>query len=242
MSRWIYGKHTVLERLRLESPGISAVYLARGLKPKDADEIVRAAEKAGLRVEWHERSWLDERTDAKHQGVAALSQDFKYADLGKILDLAKDSDQALVVVLDGIEDPHNLGAILRSCECAGVTGVIIPKDRAVQVTPVVEKVSAGAAALLPICSVTNLNRALEELKEAGFWVYGLAGEAGEDLYAQKFDGKLCLVFGAEGQGMRDLVARNCDKLIKIPMKGTLSSLNVSVAAGVALFEISRQRA
>lgn len=241
MSRWIYGKHAVLERLRLADHGLEQVCLAKGLKPKDADEIQRAAQKAGVRVEWRDRAWLDERAEGRHQGVAAVSQDFKYTDLGSLLDLLMGQDQAVVVALDGIEDPHNLGAILRSCECAGVAGVIIPKDRAVQVTPTVEKVSAGAATLLPVCSVTNLNRALEELKEAGFWSYGLAGEAEEGLYEQRFDGKVCLVFGAEGEGMRDLVARNCDKLVRIPMQGQISSLNVSVSVGVTLFEVLRQK-
>lgn len=240
MSRWIYGKHAVLERLKQKDSGLESVCLAKGMKTKDADDITRAAQAAGLRPQWKDRAWLDKQCETdKHQGVAACTGGFEYVEL---IDISENSPaNALVVALDSIEDPHNLGAILRTCECAGAHGVLIPKDRAVQVTPVVEKVSAGAASLLKIASVTNLSRALEDLKKAGFWTYGLAGEAGESLFDQDFKGRVCIVMGAEGKGLRDLVGKNCDKLVKIPMAGKIDSLNVSVAAGVTLFEVLRQR-
>lgn len=236
MARWIYGKHAVIERLKAKDPAIDFVALAKGMKDSaDIEQLCRAAK---IKIEYHDRKWLDDRTDkGAHQGVAAAAKDFKYADLSQVL--SKSKQDSLLVVLDGLEDPHNLGAVLRTAECAGCLGVVIPKDRAVQVTAVVEKSSAGAASLIPVASVTNLSRALEEIKKAGFWVYGLAG-SGESLYKEKLQGKVCLVLGAEGKGLRPLVAQNCDKLLGIPLRGKIDSLNVSVAAGIALFEARRQ--
>jgi 23S rRNA (guanosine2251-2'-O)-methyltransferase len=240
MPRWIYGKHAILERLQLERSGLSQVVLAKGQKPAESAALLRAAEAAQVRVEWRERKWLDERAGGgKHQGVIAAAEEFKYVELADLLE-ASQSD-SLVMVLDGVEDPGNLGAVLRSAECAGALGLIIPKDRAAQVTPLAEKASAGAAGRVPVASVTNVSRALEDLKKAGYWIYGLAGEAKDSLFAQDFSGKVCLVCGAEGQGLRPLVARNCDALLKIPMQGQVASLNVSVAAALALFEVSRKR-
>jgi 23S rRNA (guanosine2251-2'-O)-methyltransferase len=240
MSRWIYGKHAVLERLRLTGNGLDFVALAKGMKESDSDAVVKAAKEAKVRIQWHPRGWLNEKTGSdKHQGVAASTGAFKYAELIDLIESAK--DDSTVVVLDGVEDPGNLGAILRSAECAGALGVVIPQDRAVQVTAVTEKTSAGAASIVPVASVVNISRALEDLKKAGFWIYGLAGEAKESLHRVAFSGRVCIVMGGEGKGLRDLVARNCDVLIKIPMAGKVDSLNVSVAAGVTLFEILRQR-
>ncbi|MES2202490.1 MAG: 23S rRNA (guanosine(2251)-2'-O)-methyltransferase RlmB [candidate division FCPU426 bacterium] len=240
MARWIYGRHAVLERLGLEKPGLTQVVLAKGQNAKEAEEIVKAASRSGVRVEWRERRWLEDRAGSnRHQGVVAAAEEFQYAELADILETA--GTHATLVVLDGVEDPGNLGAILRSAECAGASGVLIPKDRAVQVTAVVEKASAGAAGRVKVASVTNINRVLEELKKSGYWIYGLSGEAKESLYSVKFEGKVCLVLGGEGGGIRPLVRQNCDLLVSIPMSGKVSSLNVSVAAGVSLFEIQRQR-
>jgi 23S rRNA (guanosine2251-2'-O)-methyltransferase len=240
MSRWIYGKHPVLERLRLGATGIEFVVLAKGMKESDSDAVLKAAKAANIRVQWHPRGWLNEKLGSdKHQGVAASTGAFKYSELIDLIEAA--GKDATIVALDGVEDPGNLGAILRGSECAGALGVLIPKDRAVQVTAFTEKASAGAALLIPVASVTNMSRALEDLKKAGFWIYGLAGEAKESLFEQRFEGKVCLVLGGEGSGLRPLVAKNCDKLVKIPMAGKVSSLNVSMAAGISLFEVARQR-
>jgi 23S rRNA (guanosine2251-2'-O)-methyltransferase len=240
MSRWIYGKHAVLERLRLTGNGLEFVALAKGMKESDSDAVLKAAKAAQVRVQWHPRGWLNEKTGSdKHQGVAASTGAFKYAELMDLIDSSK--PESTVIVLDGVEDPGNLGAVLRSAECAGALGVVIPQDRAAQVTAVVEKASAGAASLIPVASVVNVSRALEDLKKAGYWIYGLAGQAKDSIYSQKFSGKVCIVMGGEGKGLRDLVAKNCDVLLNIPMSGRVESLNISVAAGVTLFEIQRQR-
>jgi 23S rRNA (guanosine2251-2'-O)-methyltransferase len=240
MSRWIYGKHAVIERLRLGG-GLDFVALAKGMKESDSNAVLKAAKEAGVRIQWHPRGWLNEKTGSdKHQGVAASTGAFKYRELIDLIEAC--GPESTVVALDGVEDPGNLGAILRSAECAGCAGVIIPQDRAVQVTAVTEKASAGAASIVPVISVVNISRALDDLKKAGFWIYGLAGEAKESLYAQKFTGKVCIVMGGEGKGLRELVGKNCDVLLKIPMAGKVESLNVSVAAGVTLFEVLRQRA
>jgi 23S rRNA (guanosine2251-2'-O)-methyltransferase len=148
---------------------------------------------------------------------------------------------AFLLVLDGITDPHNLGALVRSAECAGCQGVILARDRACPVTPVVEKAAAGALAHLPLAQVTNISRALEQLKAAGIWVYGLAGEQSQSLYGTDLTGPLALVVGSEGEGLRPNVQNHCDGLLSIALAGQLSSLNASVAAGVALFEALRQR-
>jgi 23S rRNA (guanosine2251-2'-O)-methyltransferase len=240
MSRWIYGKHAVLERLRLGGNALEFVALAKGMKESDSNAILKAAKAANVRIQWHPRGWLNEKTGSdKHQGVAASTGAFKYVELIDLIESA--TPDSTVVALDGIEDPGNLGAILRSAECSGALGVIIPQDRSAQVTAFTEKASAGAATIIPVASVVNISRSLEDLKKAGFWIYGLAGEAKESLYGQKFSGKVCIVLGGEGKGLRELVGKNCDVLIKIPMAGKVESLNVSVAAGVTLFEILRQR-
>jgi len=240
MSRWIYGKHAVLERLRLSGGGLEFVALAKGMKEADSNQVLKAAKDAKIPVQWHPRGWLNDKTGSdKHQGVAASTGAFKYSELIDLIEASK--PDSTLIVLDGIEDPGNLGAILRSAECAGALGVVIPQDRSAQVTAFTEKASAGAASIVPVASVVNISRALEDLKKAGYWIYGLAGEAKESLYAQKFSGRVCIVMGGEGKGLRELVGKNCDVLLKIPMAGQVESLNVSVAAGVALFEVLRQR-
>jgi 23S rRNA (guanosine2251-2'-O)-methyltransferase len=149
---------------------------------------------------------------------------------------------ALVLVLDGVTDPHNFGACLRSAEAAGVTAVVVPKDRAVGVTPTVRRASAGAADRVPIVAATNLARALKALKEAGVWLVGLAGDTDQSVYSVDLDGPIAVVLGGEGEGMRRLTRENCDFVAKIPMQGDIESLNVSVATGIVLFEALRQRA
>ncbi len=239
MPRFIFGKRPVAEVLEAGFPKLEALVLAKGLEKKEADRFAEMAGRAGVAVQWQARAWLDRQSrGGNHQGVAAWAPEYRYADLVGLLKGAGPS--CLLLVLDQVQDPQNLGAILRSAEGAGCAAVVIPKDHAAAVTPAAERASAGASALLPVCQVGNLSQALDDIKGAGFWCYGLAGGAEESVHAQEFSGKVCLVLGSEGRGLRPLVARHCDKLLKLPMRGRVASLNVSVAAGIALFEAARQ--
>jgi 23S rRNA (guanosine2251-2'-O)-methyltransferase len=169
-------------------------------------------------------------------------ESFSYANLVDILASWRESGESgLLLVLDGVQDPHNLGALIRSAACAGAHGVIIPTDRAAQVTPAVEKASAGAVETVPVAQVTNVARTLEELKEAGFWIYGADSGVAASVFDQDFKGNVALVIGSEGEGIRPLVKKRCDLLVKIPLRGGVSSLNASVSGGILLFEAVRQR-
>jgi 23S rRNA (guanosine2251-2'-O)-methyltransferase len=205
---------------------------------------MRESAAAGEPVKRRQRQDLDRLVGhSHHQGVVLRVEPFAYAEPDELLERWRSSgEKAFFLLLDGITDPHNLGAILRSADAAGCHGVFVPKDRSCPVTAVVEKTAAGALAHLPLCQVTNLARTLDELKREGVWVYGLAGEesAGE-LYRTDFTGDLALVVGSEGTGLRPNVRQHCDGLLAIPMGGGVASLNASVAAAVALFEVVRQR-
>jgi 23S rRNA (guanosine2251-2'-O)-methyltransferase len=177
-----------------------------------------------------------------HQGVALRAEPFAYAELETVFDRWRASGEGgLVLLLDCIQDPHNLGALIRTAACAGAHGVIMPRDRAVGITPAVEKASAGAVETVPVVQVANLAQTLDELKAEGFWVYGMASDAGAPLYRNDFTGNVALVIGSEGEGIRPLVQKKCDVLVSIPLTGGVSSLNASVAGGIALFEVVRQR-
>ena len=247
--RQIYGVGPVRELLRAGKP-IALIYAAaeraqaRGKDP--VAELVVAAQAAGVAVELRSPRELDAlvtEPDARHQGVIALTGELRYVDVAEIVAAAGDTPP-LVVALDGVTDPHNLGAIIRSAYVLGAHGVIIPEHRSAQVTAVATKASAGATELLPIAQVGNLVRALEELKEAGLWACAIAASPGaRPLAAMELAGPLVLVLGAEGSGVRPLVARTCDLHAMIPMAASgVGSLNVSVAAGIALYEVTRQRA
>jgi 23S rRNA (guanosine2251-2'-O)-methyltransferase len=175
-----------------------------------------------------------------HQGVVAVTSDKQYNDLDDVVD-AKRGEHSLLVVLDGIEDPHNLGAVLRTADAAGVDGVVIPERRAVSVTAIVAKVSSGASEHLPIAKVTNIARTLEELKARNVWTVGLDERGAQPYDSLDYNMDCAIVLGAEGKGLHDLVRRKCDFLVSIPMLGKVSSLNISVAAGVVLYEVVRQR-
>ena len=196
----------------------------------------------GLRFQQVEKRKMDDWIQGNHQGVIA---EVKINDAAmnenQLLDLAEQKQELLLLVLDGITDPHNLGACLRTADAVGADAVIVPKDRSASLTAVARKVACGAAEHVPVVKVTNLARFLTKLKERNVWVIGTAGEATSDLYKTQFSGSTALVMGAEGSGMRRLTREQCDQLIKIPMAGSVSSLNVSVATGVCLFEIVRQR-
>ncbi len=238
---WIEGRQPVLELLRSGQP-INKLLLEKGGRDRPLQQIVQLAKQRGVVVQEVDRRYLDKLSaTGRHQGVAAQIAGVEYAELDDLLAGAPDPDWApFLVVLDGLQDPHNLGSLLRSAEAARVGGVIIPKRRAVGVTPVVAKVSAGALSYVPVARVANIPRAIDELKAAGFWVVG-ADMDGELCYEQDLTGPIALVIGAEGEGLSRLVKEKCDFLTRIPMLGQISSLNAGVAGALLMFEVVRQR-
>lgn len=244
----LYGLSPILEALRAGRRPISAILLASGAQPARVNEVIALAKQAHITIERRERRALDEMTNnANHQGlVAVLAQaatpakkSAAYTAADEILDSL--SAKPLLVLLDNIEDPHNLGAILRTCEGAGVEGVFIPEHRAAGLTETVAKTSAGAVEYVRVARVTNLVPLIAELKERGIWVVGVEGGTATNYTEFDWNVPLALVLGSEGHGIRRLVKEHCDALVSIPMHGQINSLNVSVATGVVLFEVLRQR-
>ena len=238
----IEGKNAVMEALKAGRP-IDKVYLAKGEQDKALRFIAQKAKAAGAVISEVDRRKLDFMSVTHaHQGVIAVAALREYVTVADILAIAKEKGEApLVVVCDEISDPHNLGAIIRTAECAGAHGVIIPKHRSAGVTAVVEKTSAGAVEYMPVARVTNLAAALEELQNGGVWVYGTAAEGDRSLWEADLTGGTAIVIGSEGDGMARLTREKCDFLLSIPMKGRISSLNASAAASVVLYEALRQR-
>ena len=239
----VYGRHAVYSLLLTRPGDVTGLTVSAGSEQRLAD-IVQAAAAANVSVTRVARRELDRQLPGRnHQGVLAqvtggtceLPESALPALLGAL------PGPAFLLVLDGVQDPHNLGACLRSADAAGVHAVILPKDRAVGITPVVHKVACGAVQTLPLVTVTNLARTLRALKEAGIWLYGAAGDAGQPVYDSDLRGPLALVLGGEGSGLRRLTRELCDFLVALPMAGSVPSLNVSVAAGVLLYEVVRQR-
>jgi 23S rRNA (guanosine2251-2'-O)-methyltransferase len=229
------GIHPVVEALRANHP-LERVIVAQGAGGPRLQEIIDLARRASIPVRFEPRSALERLAGTSaHQGVVAMGAARKYADLEAA------SGAELVVVLDGVEDPHNLGAIIRTAHAAGAGSVVIPERRAAGLTDVVAKAAAGALEYLPVVRVTNINRALEELKERGFWIYGLDERGTESYDAVDYGSPAVLVLGGEGKGLHEQVRKHCDLLVRIPMAGKISSLNVSVAAGVVLFEWKRRQ-
>ncbi len=210
--------------------------------------LLALARNQGVSISKAEKSDLDGRVSGRHQGVVAVLHAGTPAEAngmmaeGELIERVTQSAEALLLILDGVTDPHNLGACLRSADAAGVTAVIFPKDKSANVNDVARKVASGAAEAVPWVRVTNLARTLESLQQAGVWVIGADGEAEKTLYDQDLTGPCALVLGSEGSGMRRLTRERCDFVVRLPMSGSVSSLNVSVAAGVCLFEAVRQRA
>lgn len=238
----IEGRNAVIEALRTET-AIDKIYIARGETDKTLGHIASKARDMGIVVVEADRRKLDNmsRTHA-HQGVIALAAVREYVSVQSILNAAAEKGEApLLVVCDEISDPHNLGAILRTAECAGVHGVIIPKRRSAGLTAVVAKTSAGAVSYMPVARVPNIAALLKDLKKQGVWVFGTAAEGTTALYDADLKGPAAIVIGSEGDGMSRLVAENCDFLVSIPMKGRISSLNASAAAAILLYEAVRQR-
>lgn len=241
-TRIIYGFHAVTGRLRQNPAGVREVYLAEERTDQRAKELAALAASRNVRVMLVAAARLDGMTrHARHQGVAAQVET---APLAKSLAdvLEKLTEPALLLVLDGIKDPHNLGACLRVADAMGVHAVIAPRDRAVGINATVSKVACGAAETVPYFAVTNLARTLRELKEFGIWIVGADVEAGQDLFSARLSGPLAWAHGAEGEGLRRLTREHCDELVRIPMFGTVESLNVSVSAGICLAETRRRRA
>lgn len=240
-SRLIFGVLPVLEALRAETRRIDKVLIADGAKEHRLSEIIDLCRTRSIAWKHVPREMLEKQLDvsANHQGVAAYVAAANYTDADDLLEAA--SETSLFVLLDGVEDPRNLGAILRSAECAGADGVIIPERRAVGLNDTVAKSSAGAVEHISVAKTPNLNRLIEKLKEKNIWVVGASGDAEINYTAWDWTRPSALVLGGEGTGLHRLVAENCDVLVKIPMYGKIDSLNVSVAAGVILFEVRRQR-
>jgi len=243
VSRFVYGVNPVLEALRAHPNEVVRVLLERGKegrRSQGADRVAHAAAQAGVRVEDVRQGDLTHRSrSGVHQGVGAELADFRYAELDDLL--AGFRGPALLLVLDGVTDPQNLGALVRSAYALGAHGVVLPKDRAAGVTPAAFKAAAGALEHCPVARVTNLSRALERMKEQGIWTVALAAEADQELSALDLTVPTALVLGSEGAGVRPLVRKTCDHLARIPMAGQVGSLNVAAAGAVALYEIARQR-
>ncbi|MBI4889092.1 MAG: 23S rRNA (guanosine(2251)-2'-O)-methyltransferase RlmB [Acidobacteria bacterium] len=232
---FIAGIHPVREALRAGQP-VDRVHLVKGAGGPRLQEIIELCREARIPVRFETRDSLDRLVKGlPHQGVVAVHSSQKTYSLEDII-----SSAGLLLVLDGVEDPHNLGAIVRSAHAAGASGVIIPERRAVGLTETVAKAAAGALALLPVVRVPNVNRALETLKEAGYWIYGLDERGTEVYHDVNFSAASVLVLGGEGHGLHEHTRRHCDFLLRIPMAGQIASLNVSVAAGIVLFDWRRR--
>ncbi|MDB9303721.1 23S rRNA (guanosine(2251)-2'-O)-methyltransferase RlmB [Nodularia spumigena CS-591/12] len=238
----IYGRHPVLSALEGER-GLNRIWITTRLRYDHRfHHLLLQAKENGTVIDEVEPKRLDQITDrANHQGIAAQVAPHDYMELPDLIAQAKSVTDPVIVVAEGITDPHNLGAIIRTAEAIGAQGLVIPQRRASGITSTVMKVAAGALENFSVARVVNLSRALEELKEAGFWIYGTATTGSEPLHTVKFSGPIVLVIGSEGEGLSMLTQRSCDVLVSIPLLGKTPSLNASVAAGMALYEIYRQR-
>ena len=242
MSEIIFGIHAVEALLERDPQRFQEVYILKGRDDRRLQPLVSALETQGVAVQVTTRQWLDSKAEgAVHQGIVALEKPGRQYQEGDLPDLLEKTEQPFLLILDGVTDPHNLGACLRSADAAGVHAVIVPKDRSASLNATAKKVACGAAETVPLIRVTNLARTMRLLQEYHIWIVGTAGEADHTLYQSKMTGPMALVMGAEGEGMRRLTREHCDELISIPMAGSVSSLNVSVATGICLFEAVRQR-
>ena len=241
--QWVYGPHAVLALLTRGHRRTLRICVQQERADRRILDLISMAEQAKISIEKLSVSTMDQRfTAGTHHGIVALAEplpDYTERDLARIL--SEKSSGLLILILDGITDPHNLGACLRSADASGVDFVMMPKDKNAGITSVVSQVSCGAAESIPVVRVTNLARAMLQLKQAGVWIYGAAGEADSSLYNLDTSTSIALVMGSEGDGLRRLTKDHCDGLFSIPMLGSVSSLNVSVATGISLYEVVRQR-
>lgn len=233
------GRNAVYELLKTDRE-IDKVLVQNDLKDEASKRLINVMRSHKVKVQLVDKYVIEKESESKrHQGFIAFTSEYEYADLYDLLDAVKDKD-GFIVVLNEILDPHNLGSIIRVCECAGVDGLVISKDRSASVSDTVMRISAGAANLVKVARVTNINNAIDKLKEEGFWVYA-AEVGGESLYKSNLTGKLCLVIGGEDSGVKRLTKEKCDGILSIPMFGKVNSLNASVACGVVVYEAVRQR-
>jgi len=241
-SEIVFGIHAVTSLLKQDPHRIKALFVLSGREDARLQPLVDEASKLGISIQMTARKRLDDMAGGVHQGIVADCKPMQAHDESYLDYLLDNTDEPLLLlVLDGVTDPHNLGACLRTAEAAGVQAVIAPKDKSAPLNATVSKVASGAAEMVPYIQVTNLARSLQKMQAAGVWITGTAGEAEHTLYEVDLKGSMALVMGAEGKGMRRLTREHCDQLVKIPMLGQVSSLNVSVATGVCLFEVVRQR-
>jgi len=238
----IYGINPLKEALISGGEGVTRIVVARGRSESAISEIRTLATQQGIPVEVRERAFLDNLAGrASHQGVLGVCKAYRYQDLDDVIANRHPSClYDLVLILDGIMDPHNLGALIRTAHCFGVNGVILPENRAASVTATVIKTSAGATRHLPVARVANIAQALDELKNRGFWIFGADAHAAQSVSLPDYQGAVGLVMGGEGKGIRPLIRKKCDFLISIPMLGKIDSLNVSVSAGIIMHEIRRK--
>ena len=236
----IEGKNQVIEAIKNDTT-INKIIVDKNFMTRK-DDVIALAKKSKLRVEFLSKKVMDTLSvTGHHQGYIAETVDFAYCELEDILNGAKEKNHTpFVVLLDGIEDPHNLGAIIRTCECAGVDGIIIPKVRACQVNETVVRTSAGAIANMKIARVTNLKEAIDYLKDNGLWVY-VSETGGENIYSQNLTGPIAIVVGSEGNGVKHSIRSYCDGIVTLPLKGSVNSLNASVATALVVYEVLRQR-
>ncbi|MCX5850247.1 MAG: 23S rRNA (guanosine(2251)-2'-O)-methyltransferase RlmB [Deltaproteobacteria bacterium] len=239
----IYGINSIRSLLQQREGGWEKIIIASGRGGSSVKEIIEIARQKMISVEFYQRKYLDELAgNTAHQGVIGLRKAFVYADLDVLIkNRNKSSDFDLILVLDSIMDPQNLGAIIRTAHCLGANGLVIPEDRSAQVTPAVYKTSAGSVQQIPVARVINLSQTIDYLKDKGFWVFGAEAHDGSNLQKMDFNCPVVLVLGGEAKGIRPLVKKKCDFLLNIPMAGNFDSLNVAVAAGIIQYEIFCQR-
>jgi len=238
----IYGINPLVEALRMEPCRLGKIAVAKGMTRGTLHSILSLAEAKKIPVLFKEKREIDKLTEhGLHQGIVGFYPSFTYADLEQIMKNRHPASlHHLILLLDGITDPQNLGAMIRTAHCHGANGVIIPEHRTAKVTAAVIKASAGAALLTPVACVPNLSRAMDDLKQRGFWIYGADTHAGRDIAGMTYEGNVGLVMGSEGHGMRSLTRKQCDFLLSVPMRGRIDSLNVSVAAGIILHDVLRK--
>lgn len=242
MEDQVEGRNSVTELLK-SGKDINKLYVQKGEKHGSINEIIKLAKQNKVVITELDRAKLDQMSEShNHQGVIAIVPPYEYCDVDEILEYAKSKNESpFILILDGIEDPHNLGSIIRTAECSGVHGIIIPKRRSVQVNATVNKTSAGAAQYVKVARVNNLTETIKYLKENDVWMYGTDIEGKCYYNEQKYNGGVAIVIGSEGFGMSRLVKENCDFLVKIPMVGKINSLNASVSAGILMYEVFNQR-
>lgn len=237
----IEGRNPIIEALK-NNRSIEKIMVNKASKEGSIKKILAMAKENKVIIQEVDRHKLDEMSESHaHQGVIAITSDYRYYDLDEILEIPKErGEDPFFIILDGITDPHNLGSIIRTADAVGAHAVIIPKRRSVQITPIVAKASAGAVEYLPVCKVTNIVNAIKTLKENGLWIAAVDMD-GQTFYQQNLGGPLGLVVGSEGEGISRLVKQNCDFTVSMPMSGNVTSLNASVAGGILLYEVYRQR-